>query len=64
MGSPIVDFKEAIARAKAGDPEAVVSLRNVLRSVADGADRSDLVEVAEALVRVRNDIARRQTERN
>jgi hypothetical protein len=64
MSDIIAALKDTIDRAKHGDPEAMVGLRNVLRSVADGADRADLVEIAEAIVCVRNNVARRQAERN
>jgi hypothetical protein len=64
MSDAISELKQTIERAKQGDPEATVGLRNVLRTVADEWQRNYIVKLAEALVSVRNEIVRQETERN
>jgi hypothetical protein len=64
MTGAIGQFRDAIERAKQGDPEATLRIRNVLRTVADGAKRDDLIRLAEALVTIRDDQARRAMAEN
>jgi hypothetical protein len=64
MSDIIGALKETIERAKQGDPEATVGLRNVLRGVADEWQRGYIIMLAEALVSVRNEIVRQEAERN
>jgi hypothetical protein len=64
VSDPIVQLNDAIDRARHGDPEATVGLRNVIRTVADEWQRSYIVMLAEALLAVRNEIVRREAESN
>lgn len=64
MSDAIKRLKETIARAKQGDVESIVSLRNVLSTVAEDAPRDDLIRLAEALCEVRDESARAQLRMN
>lgn len=64
MSDTIRRFNDIIERAKTGDPNAIVGVRNVLRTVADGAQQEDLIALAEALVAIRNQAVLRQASQN
>jgi hypothetical protein len=64
MSDTIRRFSDIIERAKKGDSVAIVGIRNVLRTVADGAAQEDLIQLAEALVGIRNQAVLRQGKLN
>jgi hypothetical protein len=64
MSDAIAKFKEAIRRAKDGDTESIVRLRNVLRVFANKAEADDLIHAAEFLSDLRDGYAREAVERN
>lgn len=56
--TPIDRFRRTIADAKEGDVEAIVTIRNVMREIADTAPRPELIRVAEKVCEVRDEFER------